>query len=433
MQRDENDRHRDDDLPPEPGDDLEDCPPPDGPVDEVVEHLDLNGHGRPKPTMLNIVEVLERDPRWAGRVRRNDFSQVVEFARTPVADGTVRSSDELEGEVGLWLGRQYRVEVPTSKVAEALRIVAARHAHHPVRDYLRDLEWDGTKRADRWLVRYLRCEDVELVHSIGRSFLVSCVARVMRPGCKVDTTLILVGRQGAFKSTALRVLAVNPDWFADTPLDLGSKDLFEQIQGRWLYELAELDAFRGREWSRIKAMLSSPRDTWRRPYGRNSVQVDRQVAFCGTTNEDAFLGDPTGSRRFWPVRTGDQADLAALRRDRDQLWAEAFAEYQRGTRWWLSRDADSDLAGASEAFRVVDPWEEPIAQWLEERSKTVGEQGVKLHVTTGDVLRNALSIQKEKWSPREQSRVCQVMKHLGWAQDRPRGGDARGRVWLPPS
>jgi putative DNA primase/helicase len=421
---DENDRHRDGTLPDDPFEDADPIPPSVGPVREVLQQLDLKENGRPKPTLQNIVRVFEADPRWTGRIRFNELSSSDELEHAPVADGLRRRSDTLDGEVGLWLADHYRLDVKTGLVAEGISIVAARHAHHPVRVYLRDLRWDGTSRAPALFVKYFGAVDTELVRSLGQAFLLSCIARVIKPGSKVDTTPILVGSQGAKKSTGLRVLAVRPEWFADTHLDLGSKDTFETIQGRWIYELAELDAFKGREWSRIKSLLSSPRDTWRRPYGRHSVQVDRQVVFCGTTNEDTFLGDPTGSRRFWPVRVGE-VDVAALLRDRDQLWAEAFQLFNAGARWWLDDVQDRALATASEEFRIQDPWEELILQWVYGRSG----------VTTADVLEQAVKKPKDTWTQNDQTRVVAVLRRSGWTQTRPRAGAGtagRGRVWDPP-
>jgi putative DNA primase/helicase len=419
--RDENDRYRDGDLPPGPGDDCDDIEQPDGPVAEVVDLLEMYADSdRPKPTLSNIVIVLERDPRWRGRVRSNRFAMSVEFAATPIADGMVAETDTLDTEVGLWLSDHYRMTVATNRVSEALQVVAARHAHHPVREYLDGLVWDETERVAQWLVQ-----------RVGEAFLVSCVARVQRPGCKVDTTLILVGRQGAQKSTALRILAVRPEWFADTHLDMTSKDMFEQVQGRWIYELAELDAFRGREWSRIKAVLSSPRDTWRRPYARHSVQVDRQMVFVGTTNEDSFLGDPTGSRRFWPVRCG-KVDVRALLRDRDQLWAEATALYRRGARWWLEQDRETDLAEEADQYRVIDPWEDAVRKYLDEYVNVEGQLVRPARVTVAEILTSAVRKPLEALTITDQHRVGAILRHLGWCKAPRTKRDSRTRAWERP-
>jgi putative DNA primase/helicase len=420
---DDNDRWRSGELPPGADEDCDPMEVPAGPVREVIDALDMYADSdRPKPTLLNVVKVLELDPRWKGRVRYNQFSHQTELTRCPVSPGQTRpQSDEIDGETGLWLDDHYGLIVPTPRVAEAIGIVARRHSHHPVRDYLTSLVWDGEPRLSQLFSRYFGAEDGHLVTQIGRCFLISCVARIERPGCKVDTTPILVGAQGAYKSTGLRLLVPRSAWYADTHLDLGSKDLFENIQGIWLYELAELDSFKGREWSRIKSTLSSARDTWRRPYGRHSQQVDRQVVFCATTNEDEILGDPTGSRRFWPVRTG-QIDRKALLADRDQLWAEAVAAFRKGERWWLGKADADELAVASEDFQVLDPWHDAVAEYVRNRPQ----------VTVAAILAEGVKKPRENWTQNDQSRVVGILKRMSWTQHRPRSTEGKGRVWQPP-
>jgi putative DNA primase/helicase len=428
---DENDRWRVGSLPDDEEADCDPVEPPPGPVADVAELLEYYGDSsRPKPTLLNVVTVLERDPRWTGRIRYNSFASQAELERAPVApESSAPFSDHLDGEAALWLADQYRLAAPTTRVAEALNLVARRHAHHPVRDYLDGLAWDGEMRVGKMLHACFGAKDTPLAGKIGTAFLISCVARVRRPGCKVDTTPILAGPQGIYKSTALRILAVRPEWYADTAIDLGNKDLFEVIQGRWIYELAELDSFKGREWSRIKSMLSSPRDTWRSPYARRSAQVDRQVVFAGTTNEDVFLGDPTGSRRFWPLRV-DGIDTEALLRDRDQLWAEASALYAQGARWWLEEQDARAMSVNADEFRIVDPWEPLILGHLG------GALTAVAHVSTSELLEHAIKKESATWTPHDQQRVSAIMRRLGWRQVRPRGEDetkvSRGRVWEAP-
>lgn len=153
------------------------------------------------------------------------------------------------------------------------------------------------------------------------------MARIYRPGTKVDNCLILDGGQGTLKSTALRTLA--EPWFTDELGDLGSKDAALQLRGAWIIELSELDAMQRMEASRIKAFISRSNDRYRPPYGRHVVDMPRECILAGTVNHQTYLRDETGGRLFWPVRTG-RIDIADLKRDRDQLWAGARARYQTG-------------------------------------------------------------------------------------------------------
>lgn len=432
MKLDENDKARLGLLPDDPFEDVDPVTPPPGPDDEVFDLLELGKGDVPRPTLHNAHLVFTRDPRWAGKLRFNSFAQSIELHRTPVSPERVElERDALDSKAALWLAENYaRMALPTRTAAEAIQTIGDDHAYHPVRDYLVGLRWDGTKRLDQALTRYFGVQPTPLASTLGACFLRSCVARVLPltgrvdtgPGSKVDTTLILVGAQGAYKSSALRALAVRPEWFADTRLDLASKDLFEQVAGKWIYEIAELDAFKGREWSRIKAILSSPSDTYRRPYGRHAVTALRQVVFAGTTNEDEFLGDPTGTRRFWPVRCTETIDLSALRRDVDQLWAETVQTYQAGAQWWLDPTTAGDMAAAAGEFRIRDAWDDTVYTWLNGRAGTVGAT---------EVLVAALEKTPGDCTAHDVQRVTAILKQLGWQRQRSR---AHGRSvrWAPP-
>jgi len=171
-----------------------------------------------------------------------------------------------------------------------------------VREYLLGLHWDGVPRIDRWLIDHLGAENNALNKAFGAKWLIGCVARVMRPGCKLDTALILEGRQGLMKSTALSTLG--SPWVTDHMPDLGSKDAMEHLQGVWIIELAELSSLSRVEAGRIKAFLSTPSDRFRPSYGRATANHPRQCGFAGSINPggSGYLPDETGNRRFWCVK-----------------------------------------------------------------------------------------------------------------------------------
>jgi predicted P-loop ATPase len=275
--------------------------------------------------------------------------------------------------------------------------------------------------------------------------MISAVARIMRPGVKADHMLILEGPQGAKKSTAIKVLT-GETWFTDELAEIGSKDAAQQMRGIWIIEIAELDAISRAEVSRIKAFLTRTTDRYRPPYERYVVEVPRQCVFAGSVNPDTYLRDETGNRRFWPVRCGT-INLDGLRRDRDQLWAEAVARYREGAIWWI--DDPVLVAGAKaeqDARYQSDAWDARIDRWLvfERRRVNRGYSGYDdwhdeeverssplTDVSVGEILEGALGIEAGRWSRADQMRVTAYLKARGWQRYQGRIGSGRDapREW----
>jgi len=256
------------------------------------------------------------------------------------------------------------------------------------------------------------------------------VARAFGKGekpVKVDTVLILAGKQGAKKSTAFRALASSP-WFSDTALDLRSKDAYQAIRGVWIYELAELAATRPRDAETVKAFLSAPTDKFRPPYGRTVISSHRQCVFVGTTNEASFLRDATGARRFWPVSVGE-IDVDAIRRDRDLLWAEAMEAYRAGEAWWLTAEEDERLRESQEQYQHEDPWEVAVSEWL---TKIENVKAARKGVRIGKQLTHCLQMDKDRQGKQDEMRMGGVLQSLGWEKCRDRRDGRRVVVWRLP-
>ena len=360
--------------------------------------------GRPVPTLSNAVRILTEDPRWNDRLRFNDFSSVVEL------DGQV-ITDTAESGAALWLDRVYGLQVATNRASEAAIYVAHQHSYHPVRDYLRQVVWDGQERADLLFTHYAGAEDNELNRELGRRFLISAVSRIFNPGSKVDCCPVLVGKQGVRKSSFLRKLAIKPEWFSDSALDIGGnmKDAYQAIQGVWMYELAELASIRPREAETVKAFISAQVDRFRPSYGRHVITRERQVVFAGTTNGAEFLSDSTGNRRFWTIEVGE-IKLLELGRDVDQIWAEALKLWRDGERWWLEENGAQMLEEAQETFRQVDAWEQGTLVFLK---RTTGE------FTARDVMKD-LGFEDHQMTKSASMRMAAVLQRLGCRRSRRR-------------
>ncbi|WP_095162651.1 VapE domain-containing protein [Pseudomonas sp. Irchel 3F5] len=359
--------------------------------------------------MQNVELILSNDERWAGVIGYSAFSsKIVKLRAAPYGGEPGDWSDIDDTRVMKWLAQQYNLRVKATHVIEAVSVVAHDHAFHPVREYLAKLEWDRVPRLGVWLHKILGVTLNDYSAKVGKRWMISAVARVMRPGCKADTVMILEGAQGAGKSTAMSILG--GQWFMDTPFTLGDKDAFQAIRGKWIVELGELDSFNKAESTKAKQFFSASTDTYRESYGRRTSDVPRQCVFVGTTNQDEYLKDATGNRRYWPVAC-TKVDLDKLREVRDQLWAEAMFCYLAGDIWWVTREEEEMFSKEQEERFVVDEWEGPILEWLE--ASQIGET-----TTGGDLLSQALKLDSGHWGKPEQMRVGAIMHRLGWRRKR---------------
>lgn len=328
--------------------------------DQWLRELDVNDEGQVKSTLPNLEVIIENDDRLYGRVGFNELTQCIVFAREPAKlrkkarDGkpirqltgplwTVAHREMKSGR--RWIDAHtsslrsvyeaprtqggYGLKISDRDINAAIENVARKSTFHPVRDYLRGLKWDGKPRIDGLFVDYVGAEDTPYHRNAGRLVMVGAVARAMEPGCKFDFVAILEGGQGIGKSTYIGILG--RDWASELSCDFhDNKSVVESLQGGWIYELPELQGFSKAETTTLKAVVSRQIDRARLSYGRLVQEFPRQCIFLGSTNEEDYLKDTTGGRRFWPIRCGaEKIDTDRLRRNIDQMWAEAGAVYDQ--------------------------------------------------------------------------------------------------------
>lgn len=395
--------------------------------------LAIKGDGSLRANVGNAILILEHDDAWAGCLRLNTFSNQIEKIRQPPyphgSTGELTDADAIE--IAAWVGRHYNLDLKTTLVHEALLAVATRNPFHPVRDYLDSLVWDGTPRLAGVFPRYFGAHDSAYVQAVGLAFFIGAVARIYAPGCKVDTMVILEGAQGIGKTRSVRALA-GASWYAEATESPSSKDFYQALRGKWLVEIGEMQAFSRAEANKIKQVITVQSDNYRPSYGRYARDFPRQSVFIGTTNEAQYLNDPTGARRFLPVRCA-QADADAIVRDRDQLWAEAVARYRDGEPWWAIPAAARD---EQEARFNADSWEDVVADWLDGRAADTaypaGQRGPIDQVTVTEVLRWALGMELSKHDRGAQTRVGNILRRLGWRPVQVRAGEGRRRCYQRP-
>lgn len=383
------------------------------------------------PCLANVVAILAHEPAWAGVFAFDEFTHQAIKLKSPPWHDDYRPKGDLRGpwdeedasRAATWISREWEATPSPQVVDQAVMVIAHQNPTHPVRDWLEGLKWDRKPRVDTWLVRCAGAEDTPYVRAVSSMFMIGAVARVMKPGCKVDHTLVLEAKTGVGKSTLLKDL-VGSEWFLETEMDLGSKDFFQALRGKWILELAELDSLSRGELSRVKAVLTKTVDSYRQSYGKRSKDYPRQCVFTGTTEEEAYLKDEKGNRRFWPVPI-TRVTAGAVARERAQLWAEAVERYRQGEKWHLT---DRTMMGLfereQEQRRQLDPWEGAIAAFLH------GSRFVSRGVETGDILEQ-LRIPVRERTRAEEMRVGAILRKLGWARGRERIAGVQEYIYRP--
>lgn len=367
---------------------------------------------------LTAVTIIEGNIKGVvgARIELNEMTGMPEIGRRVLRDADeskIRAEIERRFVGGIDKdGKQMGLSLSTGDVHDACVQVAADHSYHSVREYLESLKWDGVERL-AYVPELLGAERTELNMALLRRTLISAVARVYKPGCKVDTVLILQGPQGIFKSTFFAVLF--GDWFLDTPINLSKvPDCYQTLRKAWGYEWAELETLkRASRSTEVKSFLTSTADTYRPSYGRNAVTVPRSGIIVGTTNETEFLADETGARRFWPIAV-THVDVPAIRAQRDQIWAEARAAYLAGEKWWI--DAEEPLAEALRAvhdqFTLRDAWEAMVLAYAKDRVDGV---------SVADVLAGPLQKHQGQWTRGDEMRVASILRTAGFVRRKTNG------------
>jgi len=403
--------------------------------------LSRTSKGAAKPCLANVMHVLSVHPDWAGVLAYDLFGETVITLKPPPMREQDRPSQYTVGDwsetdsirTAAWLEKVVEISVGVELVTQAVISVAERHTVHPVRDWLDGLVWDQTDRVDKMLHTYFGAPDDRYTNAVSAKFMISAVARVMAPGCKCDTLLVLEGKQGSKKSTGVKILAV--DWYADTGVNVGEKDSYQALRHVWIYEFAELAAIKGREAERVKNFLSSSSDHYRPSYGRKFRDFPRQTVCVATTNDDGYLVDRTGNRRFWPVRCG-RVNADALRADREQLWAEAVVRYQTGEPWHIDTNELAALCQVEQADRQApDDWIPIVETWLQHPSIPDGygaRTSVKLSegLTTADVLLGAIGMRAMDIDQRASTRAGHVLRELGFEPKQRREAGDRVRRYF---
>lgn len=339
--------------------------------DSWVEQLEANSKGEYENSANNINLIIQNDKYIKGAFKLNTFDSKRYIIKS-LPWRKLKSNMDLFKDVD-YAGIRNYIEcvygiVANQKVDDALSLEFEKHTFHPIVDYIKSLEWDGEPRVDTLLIDYFGAADNVYTRAAIRKMLCAAVARVFVPGTKYDLVLILVGPQGTYKSTFAKKLG--KQWFSDTFTTVQGKESFEQIQGAWIVEMAELSGLKKAEVETIKHYIAKREDSFRPAYGRVVETFKRQCVFFGTTNSKDFLRDPTGNRRFMPIDIDLSKITKSVKTDLteeevDQIWAEAYQIYLEGEDLYLSSDEEVLAKAEQEKHAEQDERQGIIEDFLE--------------------------------------------------------------------
>lgn len=352
------------------GDMVDDVNPLNEDTGAWVQQLTVNKQtGQIKATIDNVWLILENDPNLKGKFAMNEFAGRGEVMGALPWEKSDRRRlwDDNDNQGIYWYLEKYYNLTGNGKIDGALSLHSAKHRFNEVQGYLNSLQWDGVSRLDTLFVDYLGAANDAYTRTVTRKAFTAAVARAMVPGCKYDTMVILSGRQGIGKSTLLDKMSRG--WFNDSIRSFEGKEASELLQGVWLVEVGELDAFRRTDVARIKQFLSLRADRFRAAYGRHVKELPRCCVFFGTTNSSEYLQDRTGNRRFWPIDVGvstyNKKVWVDLDGEIDQLWAEAVMRWRAGESLFLAGTLEDAAKVVQERHREASAREGIVLDFIE--------------------------------------------------------------------
>lgn len=393
--------------------------------------------------LSNAITILRYHEDWIGLIAYNEFVDAIVSTRTPPWGSCDAPKEAKHGEwtdndtirLASWFARNEGLHLGVQIIEQAIAVISDTNTIHPVRDYLKSVVWDGKQRLPRLFADYFGAEHTPYLEAIGIRWMVSAVARVMRPGCQADCMVVFESsQQGQKKSTGIEVLA-GTEWFSDTPFVPGDKDSYQGLRGVWIYEFGELTHVRAADVEKTKNFVSARIDRYRPSFGKRTRAFPRQCVFAGTTNEDTYLQDRTGNRRFWPVRVLRMVDIEAIARDRDQLWAEARSRYESQERWYADTEEVRALCEKEQETRVnPDAWMEIVAEWIAapKLHDQAGLFDTSDGITTKDILLHALKMRPCEMKKSDEMRAGSTLRSLGYERSKwpVTRGEARVHVYL---
>lgn len=340
----------------------------------------------------------------------------------------LKETDATEICIRLESGPNGFMDIGKDRWREAVNLTAQYHHIDTAQTWIKSLEWDGVRRIDSFLPDYLGTEDTPYTRAVSLFMWTAMAGRVATPGCKVDMIPVLMGKQGSGKSETIKALVPDQTFYAEFDLRKQDDDQARMMRGVLVGEIAELNGLRGKESEAVKAFITRTIEKFIPKYMEYKIDFPRRLVFFGTTNEDEFLTDPTGNRRWLPFRVG-KCNVAGIKHDRDQLWAEALVTYQLSGIAW--QGAEELAKNEHKAFVETDSWDTPVLEWLNKPKDYGTTLNRDIPFTMHEILSSAVSKTSDKAGRVDEMRMGKILKRFEFKKTRMSVNGIQANYWMP--
>ncbi len=393
-----------------------------------------NKKGEPLATRSNIMKALERPDICGFQIFYDAFRDEMLFRKPD--DITERENDERITEIMIHLEEKYMFKsFSKDTFRDVIRALAKRNTIDAAIEWIENLKWDGVERIEHFLPNYFGTQDNEYTRAVSLYIWTAAAGRVVVPGLKADMIPIMKGPQGYMKSTAIAAMAPSMDEFCEVDFDENDADLARKMRGVLICEIPELRGLRTRAIEAIKAFVARTHEKWIPKYKEFSTTFPRRCIFIATTNDDEFLADTTGNRRWLPFDVHRYTDVKAIIRDREHLWAEARERFKKDG--LLFDEAEKLAVEQHEKYMMHDSWHDIITDWLYTAHDISGAVPAdEEYLLIAQIAERALNIQKGKDTRADKLRIADSLKRLGYVNQSKRieigGRKTSTKVWIAP-
>ena len=386
------------------------------------DHLPKHLRGQFQKSLENLQIIMEHDPRWKDSFQYNAFTHKFDVDGRPANDHDITA-------LRIYIAKHYGLEYGKETIQDLYKYTAHQNQYHPVRDHLKKCHryWKQLGKPSNLkecLIKYGGAEETDLTRAITKCFFIGSVRRIMEPGTELHSVLWLIGKQGVGKSSLLKALVPDKEWFRDTPINLkAGRDAYAMLRGVWIYEWAEAVSIQGESDEIQKAFISSPTDHFRPAYGHFEESFPRQVTIAMTGNNYTCLTDQE-NRRYHTIETGNDIDIKSLKKVVPLLWGEAYQMYLDNENHWLSSEMEKELKKTQERYQALDTWTIKIREQTKPSHETKG-------MTSKDILLSWFNIPIERQRKSYQMRLAKALQQGGWRKRRVKGkGEKREWMWF---